>query len=330
MIRRIAILTGDDHAPGMNVVIRAVTRAALDCGWEVMGVCDGDSDLAAPAFIPLSARTVDELIQWGSTILGSSRQFSNPTAQKSTLDQLAARDIDALVVVGGYETQASAHALSQLGFPVNGIAASVEDDLAGFNMTIGVDSAMNVLLGHVDDLRLAHLEAGTTFVVEVAGRRCGYLALMSGIAGNADLIVIPELETTTEQMAAVIRAAIEEGKAYTVIIIAEGATHNVERVKRYFEENTSPRQKIHVTRLAYLQRRASPSAADRLLALRLGACAVEALARGEYGVLAGSSQGVMRTIPLGEALGRANELDAELIHLANILSFSNFVMTQTH
>jgi len=330
MVRRIAVLTGDNDAPGINGVVRAVTRTALGMGWEVMGVCDGYTGLIDSEFMPLTARTVDEMNPCESTMLGSTggKRFLMEAEQSRVLEQLAAHDIDALIVVGGDKTQAGAEVLSRLGFPVNGVAASIENDLVGFDMTIGVDTAMNVALDSIDQLRLTRPENGTAFIVEVAGRKSGYLALMSGIACNADMIVIPEVEPTLEQLAGVIDTAYEAGKSHPIIVIAEGANCSVDRVKRYFETDASPRQKVQVARLGYLQRRAAPNAWDRLLGTRLGTCAVDALARGEYGVLAGWYQGVTRVLPFVDVVGKANELDAGLIHLANNLSFSNFVEAQ--
>lgn len=332
MIRRIAVLTGDDNAPGMNGVIRAVTRTALSQGWEVLGVCDGYTGLVDGEFVPLSARAVDSLMPWGSTVLGCTegKRFSIETEQRLALQQLAAREIDALIVVGGAETQAAAHALSLLGFPVNGITASVENDLAGFDMAVGVDSAMNVALESIDHVRLTRPGTGVAFLVEVAGRKSGYLALMSGLAASVDLIVIPEVETTLEHIGHVIQNISEAGKPYSVIVSAECAAYHVDQIRHFLESNASPDQKSQVTRLGYLQRRAAPNAFDRLLGTRLGACAVEAMARGEQGVLAGAYQGQMRTIPYDEVVGIPPELDAHLLQLADHLSFGNFAAAQAH
>ena len=332
MIRRIAVLTGDDNAPGMNSVIRAVTRTALRHGWEVLGVCDGFTGLVDGEFIPLTARAVDTMIQWGSSMLGGSqdRRFAIETEQRQALKQLETNEIDALVIIGGHQTQLGALALSKLGYPVSGVAASVENEMAGFELTVGVDSAVNVALDSIDHVRLSHPEAGTVFCLEVAGRQCGCLTLLSGIAGNADLIIIPEIETTLEQIAVDAKTAAETNHAAPVLVIAEGAAYTVDQVKNALEAATTGGQKVQVTRLGYLQRRAAPNAFDRLLGVRLGACATDALARGEPGGLAGLRQGEAHMLPLADATSRRHNLDPEFIQLVNKLSFSHFVEAPTH
>ncbi len=332
MIRRIAILTGDDDVPGINAAIRAATRMALHQGWEVTGVCDGYAGLVAGEFIPLTARTVEGIIHWGGTLLGSINNIhvSAEAGQKLALDHLAKHEIDALVVIGSDKTQAGAQALAELGFPVNGVAASVENDLAGFDMIVGVDTAMSVALDTIDHLKATRSDDGDTFIVEVAGHRCGYLALMSGIASGAEATVIPEVEMTPEQIAEAIKRAYDAGRIHPIVVVAEGAAYDANRLRRYLAKGDSPGRKVREARVGYLQRRASPSAFDRMLGTRLGAGAVDALARGESGVLAGSLQGAVRMIPFAEVVGRTGDLDAELIRLANILSISDCAVAQAH
>jgi 6-phosphofructokinase 1 len=332
MIRRIAVLTGDNNIPGMNAAIRAVTRTALHQGWEVIGICDGFTGLAAGEFIPLTARTVDALLQQGGTMLGGTdhQDFAWEMGRRLALDQLAKSEIDALIVIGAGESQAGAYALSRMGFAVNGVAASIENDFAGFDQTLGVDTALNVALEAIDHLKKSKSKERSTVLVEVAGCRCGYLALMTGIAGGADIIVIPEADSTPEQIADAIQRSHERGQSQAVIVVAEGVNCNVYRLLRHFAQEDPLRRDIRDTRLGHRQRHAAPSGFDRLLATRSGVCAVNALARGEHGIVSGLARGEVQTVPFAEVVGRPYELDSELIQLAKLLSIENHAAAQAH
>ena len=321
MIRRIAVLTSGDDVPGMNAAIRAVTRAASEQNWEVVGVCDGYTGLICGEFIPLTVRNVGGIIQRGGTVLGSidSDEFLTEAGKLSALSCLAKHNIDALVVIGGDGSQAGAYALSQMGFRVNGVAASIENDLAGSDMTLGVDTALNIALDSIDQLKVMAASDCYAFIVEVAGQTSGYLALIAGIAGGAEASVIPEVETTPAQIEDVIRVSYDRGKSHAIIVVAEGATWNADRLVNHFSGDGPLGRGIHKTTLSLIQHGGAPSAFDRLLGSRLAACAVEALARGEYGVLAGSYHGDMRTLPLAEVVGRTSKLDLSLLQLADVL-----------
>lgn len=324
MIRRIAVLTSGGDAPGMNAAIRSVTRTALEHGWEVMGVREGYAGLIGAEFTPLTARSVGGIIQQGGTILGSARSKEFPTEAgcKKALHNLAEHGIDGLVVIGGNGSQTGAFTLSQMGFPVNGVASTIDNDLAGSDITIGVDTALNIALEAIDRLKVTASSHHRAFLLEVMGRKCGYLALMSGIAGGAEAIVIPEYETTPEQLTEVVRLSYERGKSHAIIVVAEGATNNAEKLVQYFSKEAGNQVgfELRATTLGHIQRGGAPGAYDRLLGTRLAACAVEALARGEYGVLAGSVGGKMKTTPLSEIVGVSKALDPDLVRLAGILA----------
>ncbi len=323
MIQRIAVLTSGGDAPGMNAAIRAVTRSALGNGWEVTGVRHGFAGLITGEFVSMNARSVGGIIQQGGTILGSARskEFKTEEGRRTALHHLAQQGVDALVVIGGNGSQTGAHALSQMGFPVNGVASTIDNDLAGSDITIGVDTALNIGLEAIDRLKVTASSHERAFLIEVMGRDCGYLALMSGIAGGAEAIAIPEVETTPEQIADAIRESYERGKAHAIIVVAEGATFNGERLVRYFAEHEDRLGfELRATTIGHTQRGGAPGAFDRLLGTRLGACAVETLARGEYGVLAGSIGGKMVTTPLSQVVGKKKMLDPDLIRLATVLT----------
>src|SRR3990172_7725466 len=322
MMKRIAVLTSGGDAPGMNAAIRAVTRCALDQGWEVFGVRQGFAGLIEGDCQSLTARSVGGIIQQGGTILGSARspEFRTEEGRRKAIDALEQYGIEGLVVIGGNGSQTGAHALSQMGFPVAGVASTIDNDLAGSDITIGVDTALNIALEAIDRLKTTASSHQRAFLVEVMGRNCGYLALMAGIAGGAEVVVIPEIETTPEQVAQELRAAYERGKAHALAVVAEGARYDAEALMAYFREHQARIGfDLRTTTLGHVQRGGAPTAYDRLLATRLGAGAVAALARGETGGLVGMVQGCVKTAPLADIVGIQKPIDPELFALAKVL-----------
>ena len=321
-MKRIGVLTSGGDAPGMNAAIRAVTRCALEQGWEVLGVRRGYAGLVSGHFQELSARSVGGVIQQGGTILGSARspEFQTEEGRMSAIRELRQRDISGLVVVGGNGSQTGAHALAKMGFPVVGIASTIDNDLVGSDITIGVDTALNIALEAIDRLKITASSHMRAFLVEVMGRNCGYLALMTAIAGGAEVVVVPEIETTPEQVAQGIRAAYERGKSHALVVIAEGAKYDADAMVKYFKEHSARVGfDLRSTTLGHVQRGGAPTAYDRILATRLGAGAVTALARGEAGVLVGMLKGRITTTPLNEVVGVQKPIDEELLQLAHAL-----------
>jgi 6-phosphofructokinase 1 len=322
-MKRIAVLTSGGDAAGMNAAIRAVVRTGLDRGWEVFGVANGFAGLIAGTFASLSARDVGGIIQRGGTVLGSARcsDFKTEAAREKALDQLRQRKIEGLVVIGGDGSQAGSHALWQMGFPVAGVASTIDNDLYGSEITIGVDTALNIALEAIDRLKVTASSHQRAFLVETMGRDCGYLALMAGIAGGAEAIVIPEVETNPELIASELRLAYDRGKAHAIVVVAEGAKYNAERLARYFKEHRARLGfDLRVTTLGHVQRGGAPGAFDRLLATRLAAAAAESLARGEHGVLIGLLDGKIAATPIDEVVANRKSLDPSLLELAGILA----------
>ncbi|AWR88160.1 MULTISPECIES: 6-phosphofructokinase [Meiothermus] len=322
-MKRIAVLTSGGDAPGMNAAIRAVVRGGLEQGWEVFGVRQGYAGLMGGDFVSLSARDVGGIIQQGGTVLGSARapEFKTEEGRKQALANLEARGVEALVVIGGGGSQSGAYALSRMGFPVVGVASTIDNDLYGSETTIGVDTALNIALEAIDRLKVTASSHHRAFLVEVMGRDCGYLALMAGIAGGAEVIVLPEVESDPEEVIETLKAAYRRGKAHAIAVVAEGATNNANELMLYAQEN----QKrigfdLRVTILGHVQRGGMPGAFDRLLATRLGVGAVERLAGGEHGVLMGLIRGEILATPLDEAAGRKKPLDLGLLEMARVLA----------
>jgi len=321
-VNRIGVLTSGGDAPGMNAAIRAVTRTGIENGWEVFGVRHGFAGLLIEDFIPLTARDVGGIIQQGGTVLGSARclEFKTLEGQKKALTGLAKNQIEALVVIGGNGSQTGSYALSQLGFPVVGVASTIDNDLFGSEITIGVDTALNIALEALDRLKITASSHQRAFLLEVMGRDSGYLALMTGIAGGAEAVVLPEVETNPEELAETIRMAYEKGKAHAIVVVAEGAQYNAGRLAAYFTEHKDRLgYSTRATILGHVQRGGNPGAFDRILASRFGAGATEQLAKGNFGVLVGLLKGEIKTTPLEVVVSNKKTIDLRLFELARIL-----------
>jgi 6-phosphofructokinase 1 len=318
-VKKIAVLTSGGDAPGMNAAVRAVTRGALGRGWEVFGVRNGYAGLLEDALKPMQARDVGGIIQSGGTVLGSARcpEFAEAAGRAKALANLKARQVDALVVIGGNGSQSGSASLAREGFPVVGVPSTIDNDLYGNDVSIGCDTAINITLEAIDRLRTTASSHQRAFAVETMGRNCGYIALMSGIAGGAEVIALPESELAPEEVAERLRAAYRRGKTHALAVIAEGAKCGVRELMDYYgHHRKSIGFDLRVTRLGHVVRGGVPTAADRLLGTRLGAAAVEALANGKQGVLAGIIKGDVVATPLAEIAGRMRPADASLLELA--------------
>jgi 6-phosphofructokinase 1 len=321
--RKIAVLTSGGDAPGMNAAIRAVTRTAIDKSWEVYGIRNGYTGLVDGAIEPLGPRDVGGILQRGGTFLGSSRLpgFKEDSVRAQALANLESRGIDGLIVIGGNGSQAGALALARMGLPVVGVASTIDNDLAGTEVTIGVDTALNIALEAIDRLRVTASSHKRAFLVEVMGRNCGYLALMAGIAGGAESVVIPEVDVDPEEIARDLQGAHDRHKAHALVVVAEGAKMNAVRLAQHFEQNKGRLGfDLRVTTLGHVQRGGTPSAFDRLLATRFAASATDCLARGETGRLVGLQRGEIRSTPLEEVVGVPRKIDLELLRLQKVLA----------
>ena len=320
--KKIVVVTSGGDAPGMNAAIRAVARAGCDRGWEVCGSNHGFEGLIKGDLRPLGPRDVGGIMQTGGTILGSARskRFKEADGQREAVARMKALGVSAAVVIGGNGSQQGAFALSRLGFPVVGVASTIDNDLVGSDVTIGVDTALNVALEAIDRLKSTGSSLGRAFLLEVMGRDCGYLALMAGVAGGAEAVVIPEVETDPDKLAGEIRAAYDRGKPHGIVVVAEGARFNAAALAHHFTEHKEVGFDVRVTILGHVQRGARPTYADRMLATRLGAAAVEHLDAGRHGVLVGVLRGEVAATPLGEVAGKTKPLDLGLLKLAGAMA----------
>lgn len=322
-LKRIGVITSGGDAPGMNAAIRAVVRKGIDCGLEVIGICGGYGGLIKRDFMPLGVRDVGGIIQLGGTILGSGRcnDFKIESYRTQALNSLQEQSIDALVVIGGNGSQMGASYLWKSGFPVVGIASTIDNDLNGTDMSLGVDTALNIALESIDRLKVTASSHRRAFLIEVMGRDCGYLALMAGITGGAEIVVIPECEVTPDQIACEFRDSYARGKRHAIAVLAEGANYNAEKLSQYYREHhESLGFEVRVTKLGHVQRGGAPGAFDRLLATRFGVAAVEQLLKKQYGVLVGLLKGAIAATPFDAVVGSRKMLDTDLVKMAQVLA----------
>lgn len=322
-MNRIAVLTSGGDAPGMNAAIRAVVRVGLSLNCEMFGVRRGYSGLIGGEFIRLGAREVGGIIERGGTMLGTSRcpAFLTDAGQQTAVRNLTTQDISGLIVIGGNGSQAGAHALSQRGVAVVGIASTIDNDLAGSDVTLGATTALDIALESIDRLRVTASAHRRVFLVEVMGRSCGYLGLMAGIAGGAESIAIPEAEQTPESIAATVEQAYERGKSHAIVVVAEGARYGADALAAHFAEHADRLGfELRVTKLGHVQRGGVPCAFDRLSATLLGAAAVERLNANQHGVLLGITGHMVIATPLALAIRASKPLDPQWLHLAQVLA----------
>jgi 6-phosphofructokinase 1 len=322
-LKKIALLTSGGDAPGMNAAVRAVTRGALARGWEVVGVRNGYAGLLNDAMHSLAARDVGGIMQSGGTVLGSARcpEFAQPAGRRQALSNLEKRTIDALVVIGGNGSQSGSASLAREGFAVVGVPSTIDNDLYGNDVSIGCDTAINITLEAIDRLRTTASSHQRAFAVETMGRDCGYIALMSGIAGGAEVIALPEVDITPAEIAGRLRDAYRRGKTHALAVIAEKARCGVHELMEYYKTHRAQIGfDLRVTRLGHVVRGGAPTAADRVLATRLGAAAVDTLAGGSHGVLVGIVRHDVVTTPLADIDGRTRPADASLLELARVMA----------
>ncbi|MBI5094535.1 MAG: 6-phosphofructokinase [Candidatus Hydrogenedentes bacterium] len=322
-MKRIAVLTSGGDSSGMNAAIRAVVRTAVYHGAEVFGIERGYSGLIAGQIRPMGARSVSGIINRGGTILRTARcaEFLQPEGRAKAAAQLKEHGIEGLVVIGGDGSYRGAMLLhKEHGVRCIGVPGTIDNDIGGTDFTIGYDTALNVAMDAIDRIRDTADSHDRLFFIEVMGRRSGYLAMMSGIAGGAEEILIPESPTDLGKLIESLRSGRGAGKASSIVIVAEGDEFGnaYEIAKRVGEQSEFTDSRCVV--IGHLQRGGSPTAFDRVLASRLGLLAVEALLDGETGKMAAlvSSTPVLR--PLSEAWETRNQFDPSLLRVAHILA----------
>lgn len=319
--KTIGVMTSGGDAPGMNPCIRAVVRAGVANGMRVFGVEDGFEGLIHGAFKEMGARDVGGIMQRGGTILKTARSadMRTPKGQREALRQMNDVGMDALVIIGGDGSLAGGMKLVEQGVPVIGVPASIDNDMFGTDMAIGVDTALNTIVDAIDKLRDTASSHSRAFMVETMGRSCGYLALQAGIISGAEMALVPEFPVTIEEVEAAVEDAYRRGKTHCIIVVAEGFRPTASEMATTIEERDLGFT-MRVTILGHIQRGGKPSAFDRLLASRFGATAVQFLLDGQTNVMTGLDGRDISPVPLKLVTTKTRVLTEENMEMARVLS----------
>jgi 6-phosphofructokinase 1 len=321
-MKRIGVLTSGGDSPGMNAFVRAVVRRGLSKDMQVFGIKRGYQGLIDNDVDEMDARSVGGIIGRAGTILGTARceEFKAETGQREAIRHLNEWEIEGLVLLGGDGTLRGAMKLHEAGVKVIGAPGTIDNDMYGTDMTIGVDTALNVALKAVDMIKATASSHQRAFLIEVMGHECGYLALMAGLAGGAEMICIPEAPFKLEDVITTLEDAYTRGKAHCIIVVAEGAAYNAHAIEHYLDEHREDTGfEVRSTILGHIQRGGTPTAFDRLLATRLGAAAVNSLHKGESGVMVGLIGNKVVRTPIPDVVENKKKLDLSLIELAESL-----------
>lgn len=320
--KRIAVLSSGGDAPGTNACIRAIVRVAASEGVHVLGVLRGYQGLIEWKTLPLTQRTVGNIIQRGGTILGTSRcpEFTTPEGRAVAAAKLKEARVNGLIVLGGDGSLRGAVALSQeCGIPVIAVPASIDNDMPGTEYTLGFDTAVNVALEAIDRIRDTAESFERIFFVEVMGHTCGAIALEVGVAGGADDVLVPEAPVNIDFLCEHLQKGFQHGRRSSIIVVAEGGemggafgiAHQVW---------TRLRCEYRVCVLGHIQRGGTPTARDRVMGSKFGALAVDTLLSGKSGLMVGEVAGRPHLTPLDEVLSGRRQIDSSLLELTRRLT----------
>ena len=319
-MKKIGIMTSGGDSPGMNGAIRAAVRAALNYDITPYGILSGYKGMMDGSIFELKHSDVSNIIGRGGTILQTARsqEFKTEEGQKKAVANLEKYGIEGLVVIGGDGSLSGAKVLDEkFGIKSVGIPGSIDNDIYGTDVSLGVDTALNVIMDSVDMINNTASSHGRTFVIEVMGRRCGYLAVMAGIATGADAVIIPEVEPDLESIAAKFKKRALDGKTRNILIVAEGAGSAYEYGKKLQEAGTFD---ARITILGHVQRGGFPSYFDRVLGSRMGAAAVIGLKSGKTSVMTGLQGNKIEFVPYDEVFSKKHELNNNIVKLLDDLA----------
>ena len=326
---RIGVLTSGGDAPGMNAAIRAVVRCGTNSGFSLFGILRGYAGLMDGDIFPLDNRAVGGIIERGGTMLRSarSREFVTDDGQWNALASIKEHGLEGLIVIGGNGSLRGAQWLSENGVPTIGIPASIDNDIPGSTMAIGVDSALNTVVECLDRLRDTAIAHERAFVVEVMGRESGYIALMGGLAGGAEIILLPELPVSLKEVAGNVEDGLALGKSHSIIVVAEGFTptdvtsysgSSAQAICRHLDMLGTVESRLTI--LGHLQRGGSPTAFDRILASRLGEAAIRAFAENSTaGMLSYDGRNIV-PVPYSTLDQPCSNVNPEILKLANTVA----------
>ena len=321
-MEKIAILTSGGDSPGMNAAVRAVTRAAIYFGHEVVGVRYGYRGLIDGDFMDIQSSDVSGIIQRGGTILKTARsdQFMSPEGRAIAAENLKNKGVNVLIAIGGDGTFRGATILAaEHGIKVIGIPATIDNDLIGSDETIGYDTALNTAMEAIDKIRDTADAHERLFVVEVMGRHAGFIALETGVASGAEMIILPEAVKKIDEIKESLTETLKVQKRSTLIVVAEGdGTGGAAKICGQLEKDFG-KYDMKVCILGHVQRGGAPTAHDRVLASRLGYEAIKAIREGKSDVMVGVINNKCTITPLKETFGKIKEVNLDLLTMAKIL-----------
>ena len=323
-IRKIGVFTSGGDSPGMNAAIRSVVRTCAYLKIECVGIYRGYQGMIEGDFKTLDARSVNNIINKGGTILKSARcdDFRTKEGRKKAYDQLTKEGIDAFVVIGGNGSFTGALLFTEeYDFPVIGIPGTIDNDILGSSYTLGFDTAINTVVDAIDKIRDTASSHNRLFFVEVMGRDVGHIALNAGVGAGAEEILIPEENLGLERLLDSLKRSKASGKSSSIVIVAEGdkTGKNVFELKEYVEEHL-PIYDVRVSVLGHMQRGGNPTCFDRVLASRMGVKAVESILEGKSNLMVGIRDTKLVLTPLAEAIKAHTEIDEELIRVSDIMT----------
>ena len=321
MIKKaIAVMTSGGDSPGMNAAARAVVRTALYEGVDVWGIHNGYRGMIKDDMEKLNRFSVSDMIQRGGTFLGTARssEFKTPEGRKKAFDNLRSHGIEGLVIIGGDGSLTGGSMLSkEYGLPIVGLPGTIDNDVWGTDYTIGADTAANTIVDAINKLRDTASAHRRIMIVEVMGHKSGWLAMMTGIAGGAEYILVPEVKYDLDSMCHELVEMYQKGKRYSIIVVAEGACSAI-GLGKVVEQQTNIDTRVSV--LGYIQRGGSPTVEERMKASMLGEKAALAIISGITNVVFGFDMGKVVSINLFDAVNNKKTLDPELVRLARVLA----------
>lgn len=338
---RVGILTGGGDCPGLNAVIRAVVRKGImHYGYDCYGIRNGWLGLIEGKIVPLDLNSISGILPRGGTILGTSRTnpFKKQGDVEKIFDNMAKFELDALVAIGGEDTLGVALKLYQMGLKIVGVPKTIDNDLSCTDYTFGFDTAVSIVCEALDRLHTTAEAHHRVMVVEVMGRHAGWIAVMGGLAGGADLILIPEVPFDLDEVCREIQKRRERGKDFSIVVVAEGAqpkengliTQSEEKdafghvrlggIGHYLGREIEKRTGLEtrVTVLGHTQRGGSPTAYDRILATRFGIAAIDLVREGQFGMMVSLQGNKIVPVPLEKAVAQLKTVDMELYEIAKV------------
>jgi ATP-dependent phosphofructokinase / diphosphate-dependent phosphofructokinase len=339
---KIGVLTSGGDCPGLNAVIRAIARKADQFGYETIGIMNGWKGIFDESYKPLTLQNVAGIINRGGTILGTSRfsPFEQKGGKDILLHKISREGFDAIISIGGDGSMHIAQLANDAGINVVGVPKTIDNDISGTDYTFGFDTAVGIATEAIDRLHTTAESHHRIMILEVMGRHAGWIALYSGIAGGADVVIIPEKKTKMTEILDVLKSRYKRGKLFSIVVVAEGAQflekelrpkndkkklddfgrERLGGISYYLAEEIEKRTgfETRATILGYIQRGGMPSAFDRVLGTRFGIYSVEMVKNGKFGRMAAIQSNVITDIPIKEAIGKLKTVDLELYKVAQV------------